>query len=99
MSGVDYQLEENLGYHTLVPEALSIRRMAGADRILFNCFDVDSKAAQHGMAILSSYLCIECWGYDVVLRALSADGHVLLAPLGRACPVQVTYLRDGDTLC
>lgn len=49
-------------YRTLVPEALSIWRMAGANRMLFDCFDVDSKAARRSVAILSSCLRIECWG-------------------------------------
>ncbi len=70
MSGVGYRLEESLEYRTLVPEALSIWRMAGANRMLFDCFDVDSKAARRSVAILSSCLRIECWGRDVVLRAL-----------------------------
>ncbi len=45
-----------------------------------------------------SSLRIECWGRDVVLRALNANGRALLAPLSEACPAQVTCLRDGDTL-
>ena len=69
VSGVGYRLEESLEYRTLVPEALSIWRMAGANRMLFDCFDVDSKAARRSVAILSSCLRIECWGRDVVLRA------------------------------
>lgn len=98
VSGVGYRLEESLEYRTLVPEALSIWRMAGANRMLFDCFDVDSKAARRSVAILSSCLRIECWGRDVVLRALNANGRALLAPLSEACPAQVTCLRDGDTL-
>ncbi len=98
MSGVGYRLEESLEYRTLVPEALSIWRMAGANRMLFDCFDVDSKAARRSVAILSSCLRIECWGRDVVLRALNSNGRALLAPLSEACPAQVTCLRDGDTL-
>lgn len=39
VSGVGYRLEESLEYRTLVPEALSIWRMAGANRMLFDCFD------------------------------------------------------------
>lgn len=98
MSGVGYRLEESLEYRTLVPEALSIWRMAGANRMLFDCFDVDSKAARRSVAILSSCLRIECWGRDVVLRALNSNGRALLAPLSEDCPAQVTCLRDGDTL-
>ncbi|HBO0857926.1 anthranilate synthase component 1 [Pseudomonas aeruginosa] len=98
VSGVGYRLEESLEYRTLVPEALSIWRMAGANRMLFDCFDVDSKAARRSVAILSSCLRIECWGRDVVLRALNSNGRALLAPLSEACPAQVTCLRDGDTL-
>ncbi|MFO5782965.1 hypothetical protein ACLBR7_29605, partial [Klebsiella pneumoniae] len=89
MSEVGYRLEESLEYRTLVPEALSIWRMAGANRMLFDCFDVDSKAARRSVAILSSCLRIECWGRDVVLRALNANGRALLAPLSEACPAQV----------
>lgn len=81
MSGVGYRLEESLEYRTLLPEALSIWRMAGANRMLFDCFDVDSKAARRSVAILSSCLRIECWGRDVVLRALNSNGRALLAPL------------------
>lgn len=92
VSGVGYRLEESLEYRTLVPEALSIWRMAGANRMLFDCFDVDSKAARRSVAILSSCLRIECWGArcgaagvelqrtrlaGAVERGLSGPGHLL----------------------
>lgn len=98
VSGSGYRLEERLEYRSLSPDALSVWRAAGSGRMLFDCFDVDSKAPRRSVAILSSCLRIECWGRDVLLRASNPNGRALLAPLSEACPAQVTCLRDGDTL-
>ncbi|TRX76853.1 anthranilate synthase component 1 [Pseudomonas mangiferae] len=96
MSAPTQLLEEDLPYRPLNPAALGLWRDGTANRMLFDCYDVDSKAPRRTLAILSSSLRVECRGHDVTLRALSANGRALLERLAHHCPQGVVAERDGD---
>ncbi|WP_263140116.1 anthranilate synthase component 1 [Pseudomonas sp. RIT-PI-AD] len=91
-------LQAQLEYRPLAVDALSVWRQGGANRMLFDCYDVDSKAPRRTVAVLTSCLRIECWGAEVSLWALNANGRALLDPLSERCPPDVSCLREEDLL-